>query len=1509
MNTPDPRGTVLKKKSACIVGAGLLVAGVMTAHAPQCFAAKAPTSHHSFFESVATGVYDFLKPGLAVLGRIIDSPREASPQDSDRVSSKTLTSSVANTTEDVDQYSDNVSSFVTESPSSPGALSVTGTETSQPERIIERAPLSLTIISSGLSNEEVTNILDARIADLEKRFTVTGSANLHSFQLVGAPQHIDTLSNVTLYGATITNATVTGTLTGNIFAAGSYLELASAAAPSTATNRLYNMAGVLYWNGSPVGSSSSGLWVTDDTNIWRTSGRVGVGDATPDHLLDIAGNIGLDSSSYIQFGDTDGTLGYGIRDNAGVIEYKNNGGIWTSLAGIGGGMAIGGTVTSATQGSVFFSGAGGVLSQDNSGFFYDVSNHRLGISTTTPGQTLTVDGTFGILEGGSTPSFHTIFQGGDQAANITYTLPTASVNGLLRNTGGILSWDATGYLTSYTETDPVFAASSANGITGTNITNWNTAYGWGNHASAGYLAASAYTAADVLAKLLTVDGTTSTLDADTLDGHDTGYFYAASNPSGYITDGNAGWDNSYGFITSYTETDPVFAVSSANGITGTNITNWNTAYGWGNHASAGYITDGNTGWDNSYGFITDANDSVSASELDGTFTTNGILTRTGAATYATITNNSSNWNTAYGWGNHASAGYLAASAYTAADVLAKLLTVDGTTSTLDADTLDGHDTAYFQAALTNPVTGTGSAGHVPYWSSSSALTYDSDGNYYWDATGNRLGVGTTSPGYTLDVAGSARFTGSSGSSSTVSESFEDVTFPPSGWTTGGNVNWARTTAEYQDGLASAGNGDISDIQTSWIDYDYTAVGGGTITFYWKVSSESGYDYLLFCVNNDSCTSSTGYTNRISGTVAWTQVTYNIPVSGSYSFRWKYIKDSSTSGGSDMGWIDNVSIQTTTPATAIYASGSALFDASAYINWGGTGGAGGYGFRDNGGTLQFKNSAGDWASLGSSLSIGNTITSVTNGSVLFADSSGNLAQDNPYFFYDYTNHRLGLGETSPEGVLDIYSSTAANTSLYITNGNAGNYNPQIGFQLADGTTNIFTMGVDDSDSDKFKISGGSALGTNDRFVIDSSGNVGIGATAPGQKLTVDGTFGILEGGSTPTYHTIFQGGDQAGDLTYTLPTSSADGLLKNTAGVLSWDTSTYPSGTGSSGHVPYWSSSSALTYDSDGNFFWNATDNRLILGATSGTQQLTLTGSIALPATTSSTTGVVYKGSNRFIHDFTASGTNGGNFFAGTNAGNFTMSGTGASASYNTGLGSETLFSLTSGTDNTASGYGALRTNNSGSYNSAYGYQSLYSNTTSWYNSAFGMNALYSNTNGGANVAMGNNALQYTSTGSNNAAVGYAAGRGTAASSNVTDNVFLGYQAGLAVLTGADKNVLVGSGAGDHVTTGANNIALGYQAGNNLTTGGANILIGYDVDAQSATGSSQLSIGNLIFATGGFGTGTTVGTGNVGIGATAPGQKLTVDGTFGILEGGSTPSYHTIFQGGDQSGDITYTLPT
>lgn len=49
-----------------------------------------------------------------------------------------------------------------------------------------------------------------------------------------------------------------------------------------------------------------------------------------------------------------------------------------------GGMAIGGTVTSGTTGSVLFIGASSALAQDNANFFWDDTNNRLGIGTSTP---------------------------------------------------------------------------------------------------------------------------------------------------------------------------------------------------------------------------------------------------------------------------------------------------------------------------------------------------------------------------------------------------------------------------------------------------------------------------------------------------------------------------------------------------------------------------------------------------------------------------------------------------------------------------------------------------------------------------------------------------------------------------------------------------------------------------------------------------------------------------------------------------------------------------------------------------------------------------------------------------------------------------------------------------------------------------------------------------------------------------------------------------------------------
>ena len=71
-----------------------------------------------------------------------------------------------------------------------------------------------------------------------------------------------------------------------------------------------------------------------------------------------------------------------------------------------------------------------------------------------------------------------------------------------------------------------------NTITDTKVGQWDTAYGWGNHASAGYLTSETYsTANELLTAIKTVDGASSGLDADTLDGNEATAFATAAQGS------------------------------------------------------------------------------------------------------------------------------------------------------------------------------------------------------------------------------------------------------------------------------------------------------------------------------------------------------------------------------------------------------------------------------------------------------------------------------------------------------------------------------------------------------------------------------------------------------------------------------------------------------------------------------------------------------------------------------------------------------------------------------------------------------------------------------------------------------------------------------------------------------------------------------------------------------------------------------------------------------------------
>lgn len=131
------------------------------------------------------------------------------------------------------------------------------------------------------------------------------------------------------------------------------------------------------------------------------------------------------------------------------------------------------------------------------------------------------------------------------------------------------------------ETDPVFSASPAAGITADDLTEWAAAMQPGDLASA--LGSGVSTGGAVLM----ADGSGGT------------YFSRVQLDSD--TDSGLPWDRivntpttcaGYGIADCgiAAESDPVFLVSLAAGITADNLTEWATAYGWGDHAQAGYLT-------------------------------------------------------------------------------------------------------------------------------------------------------------------------------------------------------------------------------------------------------------------------------------------------------------------------------------------------------------------------------------------------------------------------------------------------------------------------------------------------------------------------------------------------------------------------------------------------------------------------------------------------------------------------------------------------------------------------------------------------------------------------------------------------------------------------------------------------------------------------------------------------------------------------------------------------------
>lgn len=142
----------------------------------------------------------------------------------------------------------------------------------------------------------------------------------------------------------------------------------------------------------------------------------------------------------------------------------------------------------------------------------------------------------------------------------------------------------------------------------------------------------------------------------------------------------------------------------------------------------------------------------------------------------------------------------------------------------------------------------------------------------------------------------------------VRENFETGSFKVFPWINISSKPWKITSSSSVDGNLAARSGSIGHNGISSLIMRIYYPEPDAIKFYYKVSSETNYDFFQFKLNGNEILD-------LSGEIPWTQKTTEIP-QGLNVLEWIYKKDNSVTQGADCAMIDLIDFSVSTPVIYI-----------------------------------------------------------------------------------------------------------------------------------------------------------------------------------------------------------------------------------------------------------------------------------------------------------------------------------------------------------------------------------------------------------------------------------------------------------------------------------------------------------------------------------------------------------------------------------------------------------------